>query len=112
MSDQLKALLDGVRDAVEQAKPLTVEQLLDLYPPPAPRPQLARVEIGEAALGELFKLALAEEHPQDPRCSVWEALTCVSGGLFGVPLVVPKGMDPIAWRLVDRDGQTIREGAL
>lgn len=34
------------------------------------------------------------------------------GAMWGVPVVVDDGMDPLAWRMLDTDGQVLKQGSV
>lgn len=77
-------------------------QLRELLPASG-RPPIARIEVGILAYACLKARSAPPENP-------WPQ--AIPPQLLGVPLVMSGGMDPAAWRILDRDGNVIKEGAL
>lgn len=76
-------------------------------------PRVARVEMGQATFDRLKAAARPEGAPSD---SGWRPAGWVPpsplGSLLGIPVVVCGGLGPGVWRVIDRDGEVIKEGTL
>jgi hypothetical protein len=79
---------------------------------PEPHP-VARVEVGQVMLDWLKVAGRPHGRPADDpwRPDGWTPPPPV-GALFGVPVVLNEGLEPGAWRAIDRDGKVMKEGTL
>lgn len=75
--------------------------------------RLARFEVGQAVLDWLKATARPEgAPPENPwRPDGWTPPPGISS-LFGVPVMLSDGLEPGAWRAIDRDGEAIKEGRI
>lgn len=76
---------------------------------PAP-PRAAYAEVGGLVWADLKDRYRPEDAPPE---NPWAGLPSLpASSLYGVPIYVRQHMDLTAWRIVDRDGNVIREGTL
>lgn len=87
-----------------------IQELRRTLPEPPP---VARVEVGRTMLDWLKATA---QHEGTPPEDVWRPVGWTpplpGGSLFGVPVVLHEGLEPDVWRVLDHDGEIMKEGTL
>jgi hypothetical protein len=78
-----------------------------------PGPRVVCIEVGQAMLDWLEATARPEgAPPENPwRPDGWTPPPPIST-VFGVPIVLREDLEPGAWRAIDHNGETVKEGTL
>ncbi|MGW4958019.1 hypothetical protein ACWEPL_12405 [Nonomuraea sp. NPDC004186] len=76
-------------------------------------PRVARMDVGQSMFNWLKATAQPEGAPSE---DAWRPVGWtpppLAGAMFGVPVVLRGDLAPGAWRVIDRDGEIMKEGTL